>query len=359
MILNYFKIAWRNLLQNKVLSIINLLGLSVGIAAVLMIAIYINNEYKFDDFHQNESNLYRVGFDTWQNGKLIENGEQFISDFGPDAKNELPEIESFLRISSEREAYVTTSDKTFKLEHIHHADSIFFEVLSYKLLKGNPKTVLKEPYSVVLTETTAKKLFGNQIALGKTIMLDDKSEYLVTGIAQDLPPNSHLNFNALLSFTTLYIEPGNYMGWNGGNQYITYLLLKKGTKPQILQEKFTDFMWKHINKGYAEIGIKINASIQPIKDIHLYYSSNSKALRTNIYVFSIVALLILIISSPKLILADEPTGNLNSKQGEDIMELFKQLNKEGVTIIQVTHSEKNATYGSRIINLLDGRVVNN
>jgi len=297
MIRNYFKIAWRNLLQNKVLSIINLLGLSIGIAAVLLIAIYINNEYAYDNFHQNESNLYRVGFNTWQKGKLIESGEQFISDFGPDVKSELPEIESFLRISSQREAYVSTGDKTLKLKGIHHADSVFFQVFSYKLLKGNPKTVLKEPYSIVLTETSARKLFGNQLALGKTIKLDDKSEYLVTGIAQDPPANSHINFNALLSFSTLYNEPGNYMGWNGGNQYITYLLLKEGVNPQILQNKFTDFMWKHINNGYSEIGIKIDASLQPIKDIHLHYSNNSNSLRTNIYVFSIVALLILIISS--------------------------------------------------------------
>jgi len=297
MIKNYFKIAWRNLLQNKVLSIINLLGLSIGIAAVLLIAVYINNEYQYDNFHQNESNLYRVGFNTWQSGKLIETGEQFISEFAPDAKSELPEIDSFLRISSEREAYVSSGDKTFKLEHIHHADSVFFQIFSYKLLQGNPKTVLKDPFSVVLTETIAKKLFGNQVVIGKTLKLDDKSEYLVTGIVQDPPANSNINYNALLSFATLYSESGNYMGWNGGNQYITYLLLKKGVDSQILQGKFTDFMWKHINKEYAEIDIKIDATLQPIKDIHLYYNSNSNTLRTNIYIFSTVALLILIISS--------------------------------------------------------------
>ena len=272
MIWNYFKIAWRNLLQNKVLSIINMLGLSVSIAAVLLIAVYINNQYRFDNFHQNESNLYRVGFTTWQNGKLVGTGAQFISEFGPDAKKELPEIKSFLRISSEREAYATTGNKTFKLTHIHHADSVFFKVFSYKLLRGNPKTVLKEPYSVVLTESTAKKLFGKQTAIGKTIKLNNKSDYLVTGIAQDPPINSHLKFNALLSFDTLYIEPGVYMGWNGGNQYITYLLLKKGTNPKILQNKFKDFMWKHINKGDVDIGIKTNASLQPIRDIHLYFN---------------------------------------------------------------------------------------
>lgn len=297
MIKNYFKIAWRNLLQSKVLSTINLLGLSIGVAAVLMISLYLNNQYGYDDFHENESNLYRVGFDLWDNGKSLGTHEQFISDFGPDAKNELPEVESFLRLSYEREAYVSSGDKTVKLESIRHADSVFFEFFSFKLLQGNLKTVLKEPYSVVLTETGATKLFGSQNALGKTIKIDDQAEFLVTGIAQDPPVNSHINYEALLSFNTLYVEPGNYMGWNGGNQYITYLSLKKGIKPQVLQNKLVDFMWEHTNKEDSEIGIKTDAYLQPIKDIHLYHAENSTTLRTNIYVFSIVALLILIISS--------------------------------------------------------------
>ena len=294
---NYFKIAWRNLWKNKVLSIISLASLSIGIAAVLLIAIYINNEYQFDDFHKNESNLYRVGFNTFQSGKLIGSYVTFISDFGPDAKSELPEIESFIRISSEREAYISSGNKTFKLKHIHHADQEFFDVFTYKLLKGNPNTALKDPFTIVLTETTAKKLFGNEEAIGKTIKLNGLSEYLVTGIAQDAPNNSHINYNALLSFKTLYNEPGNYLGWNGGNQYITYLLLKNGTKPEVLQNKFTGFMWKHINEKDKSIDLKTDASLQPIKDLHLYYDSNSNTLRTNINIFSIIALLILIISS--------------------------------------------------------------
>ncbi len=298
MIRNYLKIAWRNLLQNKILSIINLFGLSIGIAAVLLIAIYINNEFQFDNFHQNQTNLYRVGFNTWQNGNLIEKGEQFISDFGPDAKSELPEIKSFLRISSEREAFISSGDKNFKLNHIHHADQNFFEIFSYDLLIGNPKTALQEPFTIVLTESIAKKLYINEEeAIGKIIKLNNQSEYLITGIVQDAPANSHIQYNALLSFNTLYNESGNYLGWNGGNQYITYLLLNKGVSLQVLQNKFTDFMWKHINKDYAEFDLKIDAMLQPIEDIHLYYNSDSKRLRTNIYVFSIVALLILIISS--------------------------------------------------------------
>lgn len=297
MIKSYFKIAWRNLIKNQVLSIISLSSLSVGIAAVLLIAIYINNEYQYDNFHKHEANLYRAGFKTWQSGKIIGSGAAFISEFGPDAKDELPEIESFARISSEREAYVSSEDKTLKLTHIHHADPSFFEILSYKLLKGNPRTALKNPFTVVLTETTAKRLFGNEEAIGKTLKFNDQSEYLVTGIVQDTFANSHLSFNALLSFETLYKEPDNYLGWNGGNQYITYLLLKNDVDLDELQKKFKDFMWRHINEGYSDIDLRIDTELQPIKDIHLYYNNGSDTLRTNINIFSLVAFLILIISS--------------------------------------------------------------
>ena len=297
MLRNYIKIAWRNLLKNQVLSIINLSSLSVGIAAILLIAIYINNEYQYDDFHEYENNLYRVGFKTWQSGKVIGSGVTFISDFGPDAKDELPEVESFARISFDREAYVSSEKKTLKLTHIHHADPSFFEILSYNLLKGNPRTALKNPFTVVLTETTAKRIFGNEEAIGKTLKFNDQNEYLVTGIIQDAPANSHLSFNVLLSFETLYKEPENYLGWNGGNQYITYLLLKNDVDLEALQNKFKDFMWRHINEDYSDIDLRIDAELQPVKDIHLYFSDGSDALRTNINIFGLVALLILIISS--------------------------------------------------------------
>jgi len=296
MLKNYLKTAWRNFLKNRILSLINLGGLSIGIAAVLLIGMYIYSETGYDDFQQNKSSLYRVGFHFWQNGKLLGNGAEFTPPFGPDAKNEFPEITSFTRISSERVAYITYNDKTFKIDNIHHADSNFFQLFSYKLLQGNASTVLKEPHSIVLTNETAKKLFGKEEALGKVVHLDNQSDYIVTGITSESPSNTHLSYNALLSFSTLYAEPGNFMDWNGGEQYITYLQLKDGVNRESFEKKLPSFMWKHINGEYAKRDLRIDASLQPIQDIHLYYNDNSNTLRTNIYVFSIIALLILIIS---------------------------------------------------------------
>lgn len=296
MLKNYLKTALRNFQKNKALSIINLGGLSIGIAAVLLIGMYIYTETGYDSFHRNKSSLYRIGFSFWQNGKLMGTGAQFTPPFGPDAMNEIPGIESFVRISSDRVAYISYRDKTLKVGNIHHADSNFFSVFSYRLSEGNASSVLKEPYSIVLTEETAANLFGQENPLGKVVRLDNQTDYMVTGIAQTPPQNSHLVYKALLSFSTLYKEPGNFMDWNGGEQYMTYIQLKEGVNPASLEKKFPAFMWKHINEEYAKVGFKIDASLQPIRKVHLYYSDNSAALRTNIYVFSIVALLILIIS---------------------------------------------------------------
>jgi putative ABC transport system permease protein len=294
---NYLKTAWRNFQKNRVLSLINLGGLSAGIAAVLLIGMYIFGQTNYDNFQENKSSIYRVGFRFWQNGKILGDGPTFTPPFASDAQNEFPEIRSFTRISSERVAYITYKDKTSKVENIHHADSSFFQLFSYKLLQGNPLTVLKEPYSIVLASKTAKKLFGkDENAMGKVVRLDNQTNYIVTGIVQESPSNSHLNYNALLSFATLYKEPGNFMDWNGGEQYIAYLQLKNGANAELLQKKLPAFMWKHINENYSKVGIRIDASLQPLKDIHLYYSDNSDTLRTDIYVFGIVALLILIIS---------------------------------------------------------------
>ena len=297
MLRSYFKIIWRNFRKSAMLSLINVGGLSIGIAAVLLIGMYIYSETGYDSFQKNKSLLYRVGFHFLQNGKLLGDGATFTPPFGPDAKNEFAEIKAFTRISSERLAYMTYNDKTLKIENIHHADSSFFQLFSFRLLQGDALTALKEPYTIVLTDETARKLFGHaENVIGKVVRLDNQTNYMVTGIAGPAPVNSHLTYNALLSFSTLYKEPGNFMDWNGGEQYITYLQLKEGAKAASLESKLPAFMWKNINSDYSKVGFKVDAFLQPLTDIHLHYSDNSSSLRTNIYVFSIIALLVLIIS---------------------------------------------------------------
>jgi len=297
MLKSYFKTAWRNLLRNKLFSAINLLGLSVGIASVLLIGIYFQNELNYDTFHKNKDSLYRVGFEFFNQGKSLGKGPFYTPPFGPEAQNEFAEINSFCRISRPHEAFMVKGENKIKSSDICFADSTFFKLFSFKLLSGNPATVLKQPYSIVLTSSLAGKLFGSENAVGKTVRFDGKDVYLVTGIADAAPSNSQISYDALVSFSTLYKDTAKYfMDWNGGEQYITYLKINNPANVVSLEKKFPVFLWKNINSLLDKRGIKINASLQPMPDVHLKYDGDSDNTRTNLYVFGVVAILILVIS---------------------------------------------------------------
>jgi len=297
MLKNYFKTMWRNFSRNKLFSAINIIGLSVGIAAVLLIGIYIQNELSYDNFQKNKDSLYRVGFEFFNSGKSLGKSPAFTPPFGPDAQREFPEIQSFCRISPHHEAFMVKGDNKIKSSNICFADSTFFKLFSFKLYSGNPANVLNQPYSIVLTKSLAEKLFGNENAVGKTVRLDGKDDYMVTGIADAAPDNSQISYDALISFSTLYKDTLKYaMDWNGGNQYITYLKLNTPSNAAALEKKFPAFLWKNINSVYEKRGLKVTASLQPLLDVHLKFDDDSENTRTNLYVFGMVAILILIIS---------------------------------------------------------------
>lgn len=291
---NYFKTAWRNLWKQRVFSYINLGGLAIGIAAVLLIGIYIQSELTNDNFQANRNNTYRVGFHLWHQGVATESS-QFTAPFSVEAQSKFPEIKSYCRISENHEAWFSYADKSLKTSGITYADSSFFHFFSFKLLSGNPSTVLQNPYSIVLSENLANKIFGNTDAVGKTLSRDGKTAYLITGIAQNSPPNSTVQYDALVSMSTLYHDTTLYMDWNGGWQYSHYLQLQTNAQEEVLEKKFKDFMWANFNEKYAGTG-RVDAYLQPFSKIHLYYDADSENTRTNLYVFGIIALLILFIS---------------------------------------------------------------
>ncbi|WP_028297218.1 ABC transporter permease [Olivibacter sitiensis] len=297
MLKNYIKIAWRNLVHNSFFSAINILGMSVGIATVILIGLYLHSELTFDDFQKNGKHIYRAGFSLVKNNEPGMSSAPFIAAFGPAAKETFPEIQRFCRIAADNKAYATSGEISLKLDNINYVDSSFFQLFSFPLLAGNAQTALQNPYSLVLTETTARKLFNDIDVIGKTIQLDGKDNYLITGIAKDAPENSSIQYDALASLSTRYTDSTHYfMGWNGGNQYETYFQLAKGVSPIALERKFVDFMWDKINADYAAFGMRIDVSLQALPDIHLLHSDNATTLRTNLYVFALVTVLILVIS---------------------------------------------------------------
>ena len=296
MLKEYLKTALRNLTRSKFHSSINIFGLSIGFAAVILICLYLYGELSYDDFHQNKDDLYRVSIKSWQEGKLEGDGPSFTPPLGPAMLQNIPEVKNFARISTERVAYLAYKKEPLKIEDIHHADPSLLDILNFPLLQGNLKTALVEPYSIVLTEQTAKKLFGNEQAVGKTIRIDNKQDYVVTGVAKDVPQNSTIHFNALISFATLYKDSNLFLDWDGGNQYITFVLLNKNVTAAIVDAKLPGLLWTNINQKIATAGAKLEAYLQPITKLHLYYEENSGSLKNNMKVFSIVAIFILLIA---------------------------------------------------------------
>jgi len=296
MIRNYFVTAWRNLVRNRLYSVINLVGLSSGIAAVLLIGIYVQYELSYDSFHQNKAWLYRVGFEYFRSDKSLGATPEFTPAFGRDIVTEFPEIQSCCRISEHHQALLRRDANRIKTEGICYADSTFFRMFSFRLIAGNPTTVLSQPNTIVLTATLAGKLFGNEDATGKTVVFNGNDPFLVTGVCADVPDNSQISYEALVSMVTLYQDTAHYfMDWNGGNQYITYLRLNNLTDAAALEKKLSSYIRKK-SERYQDPEVRVAATLQPISEVHLRYDDDSLQTRTNLYVFGVVSLLILIIS---------------------------------------------------------------
>ena len=292
--MNFLKTAFRYLTRDKSFSFVNIFGLAAGLTAVLCITLYVVRESNYDRFHRDADRIYRISIAM--SGEGIE-GEShvFTPPIGPDTKAGVPEVEEYTRMSYNRQFIVAFNDNMLKLTGVCYADTTFFDMFTFPLVRGNPQTALAAPYSIVLTEESAYKVFGGQDPMGQTIRLD-MNDFMVTGVVKSPPANSHIQFNALLSFSTLYRMPNVYLGWNGGNQYITYLRLHKNTDLNAAKAKMQTIIWENIGKDYAKRGWKVSGNLHPLRDLHLFHDSDSEFLRIGLIIFSALALIILTIA---------------------------------------------------------------
>ena len=294
MFYNYLKMAWRSLSRNRLQTFINLAGLSITLSAAIIMVVYVSEQLNFDRFHKDYERIYRVSVILWKNLQQEGDSPEFVPPLGPAMKEEIPEIEAFTRISTTYSVYVSYGEKTVRVDDWRYVDSSTFTFFSFPLKSGNAENILSEPNSVVITSTLSKKLFGENQAVGQTIVLNGKDQFLIRGVAGDPPQNSHLHFSALASFSTLYKDPSNFMEWNGGNQYIAYVKLVPGTSPKTVEKKIPELMWKHINRDYAAYGLRLEPYLQALKDIHLQYESYSQALLIRIIVIGIIAFMVIL-----------------------------------------------------------------
>jgi putative ABC transport system permease protein len=293
---NYFLMAFRNLKKHRAYTLINVIGLALGLSAAILILLYLQFEISYDRFHENADSIYRVCIRNLREGMSERESPVFTPPIGPDMKKDFPEVEDFVRMSTLRTAYLNVDNEAFKVDSICYISPGLFEVFSFKLISGDSRTALVDPFSIVLSEQTSERIFGSKDAIGKTVQIGPEDLYKVTGVVENPPSNSSIQFKALISFETLYARPIMSMDWNGGNQIITYVKLRENASAGSVEQKFPDFLWRNINETIAPYGWKNEAYLQPLKKIHFYYDPSSRTALVNFYTFSAVAIFILLIA---------------------------------------------------------------
>lgn len=296
---NYFKIAWRNLLKNKTFSIINIAGLAIGMAACITIMLFVLYEKDFDGRHKK--NIYRLCEVQKPEGMVAP--QKVALSMYPMAtalQREYPEVKNFVRVRPDDHFDLNYGDKKFFLPKVLWADSTFFQIFDFTLLKGDRRTALHERNSVVLSTKAATKLFGDEDPLGKTVrhLVGDTIPFTVTGIIE-VPENSHLQFDALLAFNTVY-NPGWEQNW-GGNWLVTYLELTPGADAAVLERKFPAFLKKYLTeddrwKEYELFLQALPAVHAGSSNITHDYINYQKFDQRYTYIFSMIAAIILLIA---------------------------------------------------------------
>ena len=298
----HFKIAWRNLIKNKVYSGINIIGLAIGLTAGFLILQYVNFEHSYDKFHSKKNSIYRVvaDLDTPSSGKM--ESSRPACAVPPHMEEEFPEVISAVRFMR-LELAVRKDEVKLVEDKAAAADKAFFEVFDFDLLQGNKKSVLQEPYSVVLTQETANRYFGNESAIGKTIRLKDEDindlPFTVTGIMAEIPENSHIKANMIISMTTYSkgVLPRIDDAW-GLYDPAAYILVHPNTDPKQLEAKFPDFLERNSGETMRRDKMFVSLSLEPLEDVYLRSERGgeySGDLGT-IYIFSIIAIFILLIA---------------------------------------------------------------
>lgn len=273
MLSNYFKIAYRNLVKNKIFSFVNIFGLAIGMSACFFIFQYVHFESSYDRFNKNADRLYRVGISYSATGDFSATNNPAA---GPAIKSELPGVENFARLApstlfdnGSAISYTDQSGNTriFNETKIFMADPSFLSMFSFPFLEGNPATALNQHNSVVISMSMGKKYFGKEDPMGKTIYFNGKIPLKISGIFKDVPENSHLKFNMLISFLTLG-EKYMYDRWVWP-EFLNYILLSPSADPKRIEAQFPMLAHKYMGDLEKELNFKVRFNLQPITDIHL------------------------------------------------------------------------------------------
>ncbi len=297
---NSLKITYRNFARQKLYTFINLIGLAVGMACFILIMSYVHHELGYDSFHENSDRIYRLTME----GNLSRQEFHLATSngaVGPALAEELPEIEHAVRVRRRYRAPVAYMDKLYFDEDILWADASLFDVFSFPLLQGDPRTALEAPHSVVMTRDAALRYFEHADPIGKSLRINHSQDFTVTGVVENPPSDSHLQFDMLFSFVTY--ENGHqedFSRWLGDFNNWTYLLLREGTDPRALEKKFDPMIARETGMILKAVGGHLSFPLQPLRRIHVFSRLEAEIGRTNsitvVSVYSAVALFILILA---------------------------------------------------------------
>lgn len=268
MLKNYFKIAFRVMSRSMLFSFINIVGLAVGMACCLLILLWVQNELSFDRFNEKSDRIYRLCIDGDFGTPM--KVPVTSAPAGPAMVRDLPEVLDAVRLTPPGQAEMRAGDRFFLVNDILYADASLFTIFSFPLLRGDPANVLEAPYSVVLTRDAAEKYLGDEDPIGQVLHFENETAYTVTGVAENIPHNSHLRFSMARSFKTLEREQeGLNQNW-GGISFVTYLLLDENVTPEAVAAKFPSFVEKYWGPILQAVGGRLAYFIQPLSRIYLF-----------------------------------------------------------------------------------------
>ncbi|SHM07813.1 ABC transporter permease [Mucilaginibacter sp. OK098] len=300
MIKNYFKTAWRNLVKNKFYSVINIAGLTLGLAIGMLILLWVQDELSFDSFHTKTKSIYRVNsfLGSGSTKRIWDNAQAPVATY---ALKEVPGVKNAVRISSGYNSVFSYKNKLLKENNTAYTDPSLFSMFDFKWIKGDAKNPFPNDQSVIITQSTAKKYFGEEDPIGKVLQQDHKDNYTVSGIIADFPDNSSINYDMLFSMNLVAKEYNGKGFWksldsNWGNfGYTTFFEIQPGTPIKPVGEKLIRIQAK--NAPWIKVNLKENAyQLQPLSTIHLYQADGTASGMQTVNIFLIVAVLILLIA---------------------------------------------------------------
>ncbi len=304
---NYMKIATRHLKQNKIYSLISISGLAIGIASCILIAVYVQDELSYDKFNEKAEQIYRVNFF----GDIGANAFNLANSPSPLAKELLdnyPEVVSVGRMFTNGDVFIKHDDGHIKEENFLYADNNILNIFTIPFITGNPLNALSEPNTVILSEAAAQKYFKEENPVGNKIILDDKTQFKITGIVKDLPANSHYKFDFMASSNSL--EKSRQESWLSNDAH-TYIVLQKNYNPELLNNKFPALVRNKMSEiiqlamgvsfdDFIKSGRSLSLSLQPLLNIHLYSDLDNGLQPPGdikiVYIFSAIAFIILLLA---------------------------------------------------------------